>query len=268
MTTGLNQRVESGADAIAQAFVTSRASGAPLTGYPGDEPRDLAEAYRIQDAAIRQTARPVVGWKVGRINPPHEGVNRLAGPIFADQLVEATGGAAPAMPVINGGFAAAEAEFLLRIAAAPDPAKRAYTMADAIAAVDAVHVGIEIAGSPFAGINDHGPLVTISDFGNNNGLVVGPAVEGWRDAGIVDWPVTLAVNGVEAGAATAATMLDGPFGAVRFLLEHMAARGAMLAAGQWVSTGAVTGIHRVSPGDRVEARFNGELAAYCTITAR
>ena len=69
-------------------------------------------------------------------------------------------------------------------------------------------------------------------------------------------------------AATAATMLDGPFGAVRFLLEHAARRGLPLAAGQWVSTGAVTGVHPVKPGDRVIATFDDRWPVECSITAR
>jgi 2-keto-4-pentenoate hydratase len=63
-------------------------------------------------------------------------------------------------------------------------------------------------------------------------------------------------------------MLDGPFGAVRYLLEHMAMRGIALSPGQWVSTGAVTGVHPVTIGDRVEARFDGRFAVHCTIKAR
>jgi 2-keto-4-pentenoate hydratase len=128
-------------------------------------------------------------------------------------------------------------------------------------------VGIEIASSPFPGINDHGPTVTISDYGNNNGLVIGPEIKDWRSANIKAWPVTLDINGARIGAATAETMLDGPVGAVRFLLELMAARGIALEAGQWVSSGAVTGVHPVKPGDRVECRFGDGFEVTCTITA-
>lgn len=256
-----------GLESIARSFVQARAAGAALPDYPGERPDGLDDAYRVQDAAIALADRPVDGWKVGRINPPLSGVDRLAGPIFADAIVPA----APepvAMPVFRDGFAAAEAEFLLRLGRTPDPAKRDYTPDEARALVDAVAVGIEIASSPYPGINADGPAVTVSDFGNNNGLVVGPAVEGWRDADLLVWPVELLVNGERVGRATAAQMLDGPFGAVRFLLEHMAARGVALRAGQWVSTGAVTGVHRVAVGDRVEARFDDRLSVGCVIKAQ
>ncbi|MCU6454280.1 2-keto-4-pentenoate hydratase [Sphingomonas sp. A2-49] len=253
--------------AIAHAFVAARRDGHALPDYPGAIPPDLATAYRVQDAALGLATGKVAGWKVGRINPPIDGIDRLSGPIFADTVFEATDGDLP-MPVFADGFGAAEAEFLIRIAAAPDPAKMRYTMDEARDLIDAVHVGIEIASSPFPGINTHGATVTISDFGNNNGLVVGDAIADWRDVDLNRWPVTLEINGAPIGAATAATMLDGPIGAARFLFEHMAARGIALQPGQWISSGAVTGVHPVAVGDRVVATFDGRYTVGCTIEAR
>jgi len=255
-------------DAIAQAFVTARRTATGLPDYPGTPPASLDDAYAIQDRARSLTGGQVAGWKVGRINPPLDGqlgTNRLAGPIFADSVRDGTG-ESPVMPIFAEGFAAGEAEFLLRIARAPDPAKTSYTMDEAADLIDAVHVGIEVASSPFPGINAFGPLVTISDFGNNYGLVVGEAIADWRSLDFIDWPVTLSIDGVEAGAATARTMLDGPVGAARFLFESMAARGVALTAGQWISSGAVTGVHEVPVGATVTATFK-EMRVSCSIEA-
>lgn len=256
----------SDAETIARAFVTARQAGRALDDYPGEKPGGLAEAYAVQDAAIALAGGRIAGWKVGKIDPPLDGTDRLAGPIFADRIV--AGDPVPAMPVFRDGFAAAEAEFLLRLGTTPDPAKRAYSEAEARALIDAVHIGIEIASSPYGGINADGPAVTVSDFGNNNGLVVGDEIPGWRDRDLSAMSVELLVDGARVGADTAATMLDGPWGAARFLLEHMAARGHPLGAGTWISTGAVTGVHRVGIGAAVEARFDGRLSVRCTIAAQ
>lgn len=251
--------------AIARAFVDARRAGVPLKSYPGDPPVGLGDAYAVQDAAIALSARSIAGWKVGKIDPPVGGIDRLVGPVFADQIeMEKT--EPVAMPVFAGGFAAAEAEFLLRVGTAPDPAQNSYTMAEARALIDAVHIGIEIASSPFEGINSHGPGVTISDFGNNNGLVVGAYIEGWQSADLSGWPIETWINGALIGSATAADMLDGPFGAARFLFEAMAVRGIALTPGQWISSGAVTGVHPVAIGDRIEARFDGRMSVKCAIT--
>lgn len=255
---------------IARTFVDARRNGHAVPDYPGTLPTTLTEAYAVQDDALSLAEGEVVGWKVGRINPPIDGIDRLSGPIFAGSVHDqAEPTANPvAMPVFADGFAAAEAEFLLRIGTAPDPAKTQYTIAEARDLIDAVHVGIEIASSPFPGINTNGATATISDFGNNNGLVVGAEAEGWRDGDINAWPIELWINDDRIGAATSATMLDGPFGAARYLFEHMAARGIALTPGQWISSGAVTGVHEVAIGDRVEAKFDGRFAVTCTIKAR
>ena len=133
------------------------------------------------------------------------------------------------------------------------------------AILDDVRLGIEVASSPYAKINADGPLVTVSDFGNNHGVVMGPVLEGWRDLDLCAIVVRTEIDGVTAGEATAATMLDGPYGAVRFLLENLSARGFDLSNGLWVSTGAITGVHPVVPGQRVTAVFGDHGSLSCTI---
>ncbi len=152
------------------------------------------------------------------------------------------------------GFAAGEAEYLLRLGALPDNFDRPWTNAEVAAYVDAIHVGIEVASSPFPGSTRHGPAVTVSDFGNNNGLVVGAEIPRDTDflcvAGSANnrwrkWPVR----------RRRARCSTGRSGAVRFLFELAASRQLPLAPGQWISTGAVTGVHPVRVGELVEARF-------------
>ncbi|WP_404477911.1 2-keto-4-pentenoate hydratase [Novosphingobium sp. BL-52-GroH] len=259
--------------AVAEAFVAARREKRALTSYPGEAPTDLSGAYAIQDLAIGIDGRAILGWKVGKINPPDEerlASNRLAGPIFAGSVVtlgesdDESG--APQMPVFADGFAAAEAEFLLHVAAGwngivpqDDDATRAV--------LDAVHLGIEVASSPYPGINADGPPVTVSDYGNNFGMVVGPALDGWETIDFDGVTVRLEIDGNLAGENTTAAMLDGPLGAVRFLLGNLAARGIDCSEGTWVSTGAVTGVHPVVPGQQVLATFEGHGTVACGIVA-
>ena len=103
---------------IANAFVEARRNGTAIARYPGVRPTDLASAYEIQDCALSQWNREIGGWKVGRINPPADaqlGANRLVGPAFSD-LIRYADNAPGRFQVFDDGFAAAEAEFMLRIA--------------------------------------------------------------------------------------------------------------------------------------------------------
>lgn len=254
---------------IADRFLAARRSAGGLDGYPGDLPETLDEAYAVQDQAISAWGRPVIGWKVGRINPPlsgHYGADRLTGPIFASQTL-AAGDLAPECPVFAEGFAAGEAEFLLRIARTPPQGQGSFTLEEAADLIGSVHVGIEIASSPLGAINRLGPVAVISDFGNNNGLVVGAAIPGWRSSGFEQWEVTTLLDGIEAGSGRASAFPDGAIGAARFLFELMAKRGIALQPGQWISSGAVTGVHDARPGQRVEARFGDGYQVACTLRA-
>lgn len=253
--------------AIAKAFLAARAAKTPLTDYPGAMPQALADAYEIQDMAIALDGRAVGGWKVGRIADElvgHYGGNRIAGPIFSDEIVDATNGAVPAMPVYGEGFAAVEAEVLLRFG---DVDTRDYDIGSVRDVITEVRTGIEIASSPFPGINQHGPAVTASDYGNNKGLVLGPRIEGWHGADLIAMPVEFRIDGARVGAATMATMLDGPFGSALFLIDTLRTRGIAIPPGTWVSAGAITGVHEIRPGQSAEALFDGKIRVRCTITS-
>jgi 2-keto-4-pentenoate hydratase len=254
---------------IAERFLSARRAASGLTDYPGDMPSSLDEAYAIQDAAIAAWGRPVIGWKVGRVPPAlvdRFRAERLTGPIFSSQVHEASRGELE-MPVFEHGFAAGEAEFLLRIGRSPDRDQTEFTLEQAADLIDAVHVGIEVASSPLRPINELGPVAVISDFGNNNGLVIGDPVPDWRRSGFEEWDVTTLIDGAEVGIGKASGFPNGAIGSARFLFELMARRGIRLEAGQWISSGAVTGVHDARPGQLVEARFREGLSVNCRLTA-
>jgi 2-keto-4-pentenoate hydratase len=254
---------------VARAFVMARREGRNLAAYPGPVPGDLASAYRIQDEALRLDGRAVVGWKVGRI-PDAEvlqlGANRLAGPILAGTVLLNAPGMEEAMPGFAGGFIAVESEFMLRLRVPPH-ATAPSDDATAKAWIDDVRIGVELASSPYPGINDDGACVTISDFGNNAGVLLGSTIADWRTRDLGQIEVTTEIDGREVGRATATAMLDGPFGAVRFLIEHLRSRGIAPQTGWWISSGAVTGVHAARIGDRAVARFAGVGSLSCRIVA-
>ncbi len=253
---------------IAKHFVSARQCGQNLPHYPGTAPDTLASAYAVQDAAIAACDRRVIGWKVGRIFPPLSdsyGANRLSGPIFTVTTYSDT---QPAVgQVFMGGFGAAEAEFLLKIGSDLPIGKQDYTLEEVERLIAAVHIGIEIASSPLPTINELGPAVTISDFGNNNGLIIGAAIENWQNSDFADWTVSLQIDGSVAGEGAANSFPDGPIGSARFLLNNLGTRGIAIHAGTWISSGAVTGVHQVTPGQSVHASFGDTLSVSCTIEA-
>jgi 2-keto-4-pentenoate hydratase len=249
------------ATTIAQTFVEARRLARPLADFPGAPPTDLAGAYEVQDAAIGLWPDAIVGWKVGRVPPAFEarlGQSRLAGPIFRAGLWPAEPGAATRFPVIEGGFAAVEAELVYVIGRDVPAGKVDWTPGEALDVVESQRLGVEIAGSPLASINRLGSTVVASDFGNNTGLILGAAVSGTT----ADLVCETFIDGVSVGRGGPGDILGGPLGSLCFLLAHCARHGRPLQAGQMVSTGAMTGIHDIVAGQTARVRFGelGEIA--------
>jgi 2-keto-4-pentenoate hydratase len=257
-------------DPIARAFVEARLAAQPLPAFPGEIPADLATGYRHQEAAIALYPSEIAGWKIGRVGPEFEdrfGRTRLAGPIFRDAVRLADGRAPVAFPVFEGGFAAIEAEFVFALGADTPPAKLDWTLAEARAIAGAMHIGIETAGSPLATINALGPTVVVSDFGNNAGLILGPAIPDWQSRDETALTCESFVAGRSVGTGAASDLPGGPVEALRFLLEHCARRGRSLKAGMLISTGAATGIHDIARGQTGRVDFGPLGAIECVASA-
>ncbi len=194
---------------IARRLVAARQQAQALPEYPGPLPRTLQEGYACQDEAIALWGRPVVGWKVGKIPADWEtrlGEERLVGPIFEGAVQAPRDGEAGSFAVIPGGFAAVEAEFVFRLGADAPADKTDYTAQEAAALVDALLVGMELAGSPLPLINVLGPPIVVSDFGNNAGLILGREIADWRRQAAEDLACETFIDGHLVGEGGAASM--------------------------------------------------------------
>lgn len=243
---------------ISATFRQARRAAKALDAYPGNEvPPDLDTAYTIQELGISAWPDRICGWKVAAIQPAWRETypaERLAGPVFSRTLWMAEDNQVT-VPVIENGYAAVEAEFAIRIAKDIPATARFAEPAELLPYVESVHAAIELAASPLATLSSLGPGAVISDFGNNSGLIVGPKLPMDLLVNGADMPSATEVNRQPAGTGGASRVPGGPLAAVLFLVEHLRARGRTLNAGEWVSTGATTGIHLVRPGDHVLATF-------------
>lgn len=245
---------------VAERLVNARRTARALPEFPGPLPTDLATAYRVQDAALALWPDEVVGWKVGRVPPEHEPrlrANRIFGPVFAKALWHVEAGEVTEFPVFVGGFAAVEAEYVLRLAHDAPADKLAWTAEEAAELIASMHIGMEPAGSPLATINIVGPAAVVSDFGNNAGLMVGQAIEDWRSIPLEGLRCETIIAGQRVGQGGAFVLPGGPIQSLRLLAENVAARGRPLRKGMYVCTGAAAGIHDIVAGQDGAVRFDG-----------
>ena len=246
--------------AIADAFTSARRTGASLPAFPGAIPADLVHAYRVQDLAISQWDDQVVGWKVGYIAAERRdasGDDRLLGPIFKRRLENATGGTVVDIAVFEGGFAAVEAEYVLELLEDAPADQLDWTPEQAEALPARLYIGVEVASSPLATINILGPRVVVSDFGNNNGLVLGPEIPDWTTRDDNELRAETQIEGVLVGTGGADRLPGGLRTAFAFALSRSARRGRPLKRGELIATGNATGIHDITVGQTALVCFAG-----------
>lgn len=245
-------------DEIAARLVSARRQGAALPVFPGALPTDLAQAYAIQRAAIERWSEPIAGWKVGRLTPrlaSQFGVERFVGPIFESGVREVLEGQPCEFRMFPGGSAAFEAELIVYASQDQPKGQERFTAGDVGRLSGDLRLGIEVAGSPLASLPDLDSLASIAELGNNNGLLVGPQVP----LQVLDDPHVLhcstVIDGEVAGSGGLSSLPGGGVGAFAFALEALSALGMPLKAGQFISTGAMTGVHSVKIGQNCTADF-------------
>jgi len=245
---------------LAEAIVAARRDRRALGAFPGNVPGDLATAYAVQDAVIAKSGTPVVGWKIAAVAPQvrdRYASPRLSGPVMAGTVQLADGERPVEVHTIPGGFAALEAEFILCLSADLPARSKPYSEAEIAAAVGSMHAGVEFAGYPLKTINDVGPGAVIPCYGNNAGLVIGAAIADWAKRPLESLATRVEIDGREVGRGSAAKVAGGPLSAFLFLVNHLCERGRGLKAGDWISTGASTGVHDVVVGNTARLIFEG-----------
>lgn len=246
-------------NAISKALRAARASDTPLTEFPGRIPETLDTAYAIQAKSIQAWPDQVEGWKVGGVPPAFHSKfseRRLAGPIFSKTVRRAPDKGALEVPAYQG-FVAVEAEWVFELGDCSAIGETDLTMDDVISAIRAAYIGVELASSPIIDINSYGPSVIISDFGNNFGLVIGQRIEDWSSEALSRVVASVEIDGETVGRKAALPGLDGPLGAVKFLIEYLRANGESDLSGLYVSSGAITGVHDSKIGASSTVTFEG-----------
>ncbi|MEM8936441.1 MAG: 2-keto-4-pentenoate hydratase [Pseudomonadota bacterium] len=248
---------------IATAFVEARKAHRLVTEFPAAHPDSFDDAYAVQDLAINLYGSALGGWKVAGVfgdNIEKYGANRHVGPVFKENRWDAKALPAP-IRIFDGGFAAVEGEIVAILSKdAPttgETRKQDWSLDEAKSYIGAICAGVEIATSPYAHVNDDGPVASICDLGCNRGMIVGDEIPNWRDWTLEDWHCETFVDGASVGAKTPNPATGGPLESVRFLLENAATRGIAVPAGAAILTGAITGVHQVTAGQRAKVQFAG-----------
>jgi 2-keto-4-pentenoate hydratase len=223
-------------------------------------PSTRGEGYRIQALLEERTAAPLFGWKIAATSTAgqaHIGVDGpLAGRLLAERVI-ANGGICP---FGNNHMRVAEIEFAFRMGQTLYPRAQPFSVAEVLAAVDALHPSIEIPDSRFDGFETVGAPQLIADNACAHYFVQGPEAPGfWRDLDLADYRVTGSVNGT-CFEGIGSNVLGDPRAALQWLANELSQLEIPLVAGQLVTTGTCLSPMAIAPGDRICGDF-GMLGA-------
>lgn len=220
-------------------------------------PHSLGEGYAIQDAMVTSARQPVLGWKIAatsKAGQAHIGVTEpLAGHLFADFVLK-DGARLPAEPLL---MRVMEAEFAFRMGSDLPPRPETYDQAEVCAAVEALHLAIEVPDARFNRFDTIGPAQIAADDAFASWFVLGPRVSRWTDIDLPSQPVRALKNGQVAAEGSGANALGDPRIALTWLADHLSKRGIGLKAGDIVTTGTCIRPAEIAPGDRFTAEFPG-----------
>lgn len=221
-------------------------------------PRNVQEAYRVQEAVLRWLApgsRPTA-WKV---SPARDGSDPLASPVPPAGVLASPASISAGERIRLG----VEAEIAFRFGAAP---RVDFAHADdALESVSEALVLLELCETRLADWSVAPELCRLADFQSHGAFVLGTGTRAWRDIDYARQEVEMRINNsIAVRAAGNEARRDIP-GMVAWAVRHCARRGMPLAAGDVVTTGSWTGLTAIAPVERVTAIFPGIGEASLTL---
>jgi 2-keto-4-pentenoate hydratase len=244
--------------ALARALWRARTGGGVIPRAAANDIVSTAAAYDVQRRVAAIAGLPRAGWKVGATSEAAQtllGVSEPAtGPMFAVDCHMS-----PAdVPVFEGQSASVECELAFRFATALPPRDRAYGRVEVLAAVGAVLPAIEVVGSRFeGGFAGLGIVRAIADLTANIAWVQGAERADWHGFDLPPLAVRLMRAGRTVAEGVGANALGDPLRVLEWTANHLSRLGDGIAAGEVVSTGTLTGVTAVTPGDRLVGDFAG-----------
>lgn len=232
---------------------------------PALRPATPAEAYAAQAALAAHSPRPIIGWKIAATSQAGQRHIGVDGPLAGRLLAEQARAEDAIVPLAHNLMRVAEAEFCFRMGATLAPRATPWTQAEAMAAVAALHLAIEVPDTRFTDFASVGAASLIADNACTGHFVLGPEVTAdWRAADLALHVVHADVGGRYRRDGIGANVLGDPRIALCWIANELSALGIPLEAGQLVTTGTCVVPLEILPGDVVAVDFG----AFGSVSAR
>jgi 2-keto-4-pentenoate hydratase len=226
---------------------------------------DLAGAYAIQDALVAKLAAihgRRVGYKIGLTSKRMQKMcsidHPIAGVVFERRVLPG-GSRLRLSDLVHLGL---EFEICVRLGRPLPPRAEPYSSEEVAAAIEAVAPAFEVIddrNSPYP----LDMLSLVADNAWNEGIVLGEWCSGWPDLAAARG--VLQRDGERIDEGHGRDVLGHPFEPVRWLAEHLSARGEGLHSGELVSTGSLVTTRFPQAGERYRFTVEGVGAVEVTL---
>ena len=242
-------------DAAATLLIAAHRALRPRPKLPAAcAPKNLLEAYTVQDRFVAMLGTPA-GYKLGYVNPAVQQSLGITEPVFGRLIAERVHRSPASLPAASFATRVIETEFGFRMARALPARPAPYSLEEVTAAVGAALPALEIVDSRFEEWRKLTALEAIADDVLHSHWVHGAELADFRALDLAAQEVVTRVNGVEATRGVGANVLGSPLHALHWLANGLSQMGRGLAAGDLITTGCVTDILELAPGDSAEADF-------------
>jgi 2-keto-4-pentenoate hydratase len=236
---------------VAQILADARVQGRKLETYPDGVPVTETEAFSVQCQAARLTGWTQTGWKIGCTSKMAKEMLRADGPFPGPIYAERTFANDGEVPVNDQSIRLVEPEIAFTMAQTLPAGDAQHSVADVIAAVASVHLSLELVNRRLPGGLEDGNMWNIADGGCNDAFTLGPANDVLPAGAYSALELIVSKNDQPETVGAGINALGGPDIALTWLANYLNANGFALQAGDVVTTGVVTGLVYVAPGDEI-----------------
>ncbi len=232
-------------------------SGSVVGALPADvRPASRRDGYAIQAEVRRLFGRDNTGWKIAATSKAGQAHIGVDGPIAGRLPGERTHASGATILLAGNRMRVAEPEFAFRCGTRITQRTAPYTVAEVLAAMDALIPAIEVPDSRFEDFAKAGGAQLIADCACARDFVLGtPTAAHWRDLDLSGHPVRASIAGRLERDGIGANVLDDPRLALTWLVNELSGLGIALEPGEVVTTGTCMTPLEIQPGDHVIADF-------------
>ena len=248
-----NENVKRAASMLLKARTSSLLIGTLPTSCT---PRNLEEAYQIQEMLTKLPSKETEGWFIECANPKIQNQMGLPQPFSARLLSGSIKHGPMTIDLPRSLSAVVEVEFAFRLGHDLPPRQSTYSEPEVLEAVSTVHPSIEVFIPHFDDFLNQNIFNLIADNGTGGFLVVGEGATSTDPELLRRVKVSLLANGEIVREGTGANIMEGegPLSALT-LLANQPYRHPGLCAGHFISTGTCTEMYFARRGDQLEADF-------------